>query len=350
MKKILFRADGNAAIGAGHIMRCLSIGEAARELGMECAYVTADPSFERLIQEKGFSCTVMDTIYSDMDSEWTVLAPVLTQYQPDTVFIDSYYVTTDYLKRLRTYGKTVYLDDVLAFAYPADILINYNIYADRRDYESLYAGSGTETPRLLLGTKYVPLRREFQLRKVLPVRERVEHILVSVGGADPERMALKFLNCFIQDKELAGRCQFHFILNSLEPDREEIKAIAARHSWIFLHENVRCMSELMLKCDAAISAAGSTLYELSACGVPAITYVLADNQIPGALGFAERGIMVNAGDCRTKPDFLAGVCRELKLLAADSQRREDMSRKGRQTADGTGAERIVREVKDGQNF
>ena len=35
MKKILFRADGNASIGAGHIMRCLSIGEAARELGLE---------------------------------------------------------------------------------------------------------------------------------------------------------------------------------------------------------------------------------------------------------------------------------------------------------------------------
>ncbi len=344
MKKILFRADGNAAIGAGHIMRCLSIGEAARELGMECAYVTADPSFERLIQEKGFSCTVMDTIYSDMDSEWTVLAPVLTQYQPDTVFIDSYYVTTDYLKRLRTYGKTVYLDDVLAFAYPADILINYNIYADRRDYESLYAGSGTETPRLLLGTKYVPLRREFQLRKVLPVRERVEHILVSVGGADPERMALKFLNCFIQDKELAGRCQFHFILNSLEPDKETIKEIAAPYPWILLHENVQCMSELMLKSDLAVSAAGSTLYELSACGVPTITYVLADNQIPGASEFEARGIMVNAGDCRRKTDFLAGVCRELKLLAADCGRRKDMAERGRKAADGTGAEQIVREA------
>ena len=350
MKKILFRADGNASIGAGHIMRCLSIGEAARELGLECAYVTADPSFKKVIQDRGFSCMVMNTLYSDMDSEWAVLEPVLSKYQPDAVFIDSYYVTPDYLKRLRTYGKTIYLDDVLAFAYPVGVLINYNIYADRRDYEALYSGEHGAMPRLLLGTGYVPLRKEFRRSEIPPVRARMEHVLVSVGGADPERMALKFLNSFVQDKELAGRFQFHFILNSLEPDREEIREIAARHSWIFLHENVRCMSELMLKCDAAISAAGSTLYELSACGVPAITYVLADNQIPGALGFAAGGIMVNAGDCRTKPDFLAGVCRELKLLAADSQRREDMSRKGRKTADGTGAERIVREVKKKKNF
>ena len=81
MKKILFRADGNASIGAGHIMRCLSIGEAARELGLECAYVTADPSFKKVIQDRGFSCMVMNTLYSDMDSEWAVLEPVLSTYQ-----------------------------------------------------------------------------------------------------------------------------------------------------------------------------------------------------------------------------------------------------------------------------
>ncbi|MCI8683806.1 MAG: UDP-2,4-diacetamido-2,4,6-trideoxy-beta-L-altropyranose hydrolase [Lachnospiraceae bacterium] len=344
MKKLLFRADGNATIGAGHIMRCLSVGEAARELGLECVYVTADASFEKVIQDRGFSCVVMNTLYSDMDCEWPALEPVLTRVGPDAVFIDSYYVTPDYLKRLGAYGKTIYLDDVLAFAYPADVLINYNIYADREDYESLYSGENTTMPELLLGAGYVPLRKEFQLSEVPPVRAHMERVLVSVGGADPERMALKFLNCFIQDRELAGRCEFHFILNSLEPDREEIKEIAARHSWIFLHENVRRMSELMLNCDAAISAAGSTLYELSACGVPTITYVLADNQIPGASAFEARGIMVNAGDCRKKPDFLAGVCRELKLLAADAKRRVKMSKKGRETADGTGAEQMIREI------
>ncbi|TGY97662.1 UDP-2,4-diacetamido-2,4,6-trideoxy-beta-L-altropyranose hydrolase [Petralouisia muris] len=344
MKKILFRADGNAAIGAGHVMRCLSIGAAARELEIECVYVTADPSFEKMIQEKGFSCMVMNTLYSDMDSEWAALEHILNQYQPDTVFVDSYYVTSEYLKRLKQYGKTVYLDDVLAFPYPADILINYNIYAKRGDYESLYSGENVTMPRLLLGTKYVPLRKEFQLSEVLPVREPMENILVSVGGADPEHMALKFLNCFIQDRELAGRCQFHFILNSLEPDKEEIKEIAARHPWIVLHENVQRMSELMLKSDLAVSAAGSTLYELSACGVPAITYVLADNQILGAAEFEAQGIMINAGDCRKKPDFLAGVCRELKRLAADCGRRKDMAEKGRKAMDAAGAERIVRET------
>ena len=30
----LFRADGNASVGAGHVMRCLSIADAARDNGM----------------------------------------------------------------------------------------------------------------------------------------------------------------------------------------------------------------------------------------------------------------------------------------------------------------------------
>lgn len=35
----------------------------------------------------------------------------------------------------------------------------------------------------------------------------------------------------------------------------------------------------MEKCDVAISACGSTLYELAVCGVPTIGIIIADNQI-----------------------------------------------------------------------
>lgn len=67
MKKILFRADGNAQIGAGHIMRCLSLGMAARELGILCKYVTADDSFSGTIKEYGLNvryCTRIIMIWS----------------------------------------------------------------------------------------------------------------------------------------------------------------------------------------------------------------------------------------------------------------------------------------------
>lgn len=344
MKKILFRADGNAQIGAGHIMRCLSIGEAARDIGMECVYVTADDSFESLIQGKGFSCRVLRTFYSDMESELAQFETILKEEQPQTIVIDSYAVTDNYLKRLKQYGITVYIDDLYTFAYPVDMLVNYNIYAEKKGYESLYSGSHITLPDFLLGTEYVPLRQEFQLQEIPEFREKVSDILVSVGGADPEHMALKIMNGLIRDREIAGKCQFHFVIGSLEPDKMQIRRTAASYPWIVLHENVQCMSELMLKMDLAISAAGSTLYELSSCGVPAITYVLADNQISGALAFERYGIMVYAGDCRKETDFLQNLCREIMALSRDVEKRKSMRLRGREAVGGKGAERIIREI------
>lgn len=344
MKKIIFRADGNAEIGAGHVMRCLSIGAAARNAGMECVYIVADSSFESIIQSKGFSCRVLDTLYSDMDSELPVFEETLSQYKPDIIIVDSYYVTANYLKELRRFGKTIYIDDVLAFAYPVDILINYNIYADRAEYESLYSDNNICIPELLLGTKYIPLRDEFRLSTVPVQKGNVENILISAGGADPEGMALKLAKCFIEDHELAGKYKFHFIISSFEPNRKELKEIAVQYPWIKLHENVQHMSGLMLESDLAVSAAGSTLYELAACGVPVITYVLADNQLPGALGFEKAGIMVNAGDCRIKTDFFPALCQEIKLLCADKIKRKNMRINGRNTVDGRGAEQMIKDI------
>ena len=43
-----------------------------------------------------------------------------------------------------------------------------------------------------------------------------------------------------------------------------------------------------------------TLYELCATQTPAITYILADNQILGAEGFERYGILKNIGDVRVK--------------------------------------------------
>ena len=36
------RADGNSQIGAGHIMRCLSIAEALKDKGKVTIFLTAD--------------------------------------------------------------------------------------------------------------------------------------------------------------------------------------------------------------------------------------------------------------------------------------------------------------------
>ena len=110
---------------------------------------------------------------------------------------------------------------------------------------------------------------------------------------------------------------------------------------LILYQNVTNMSELMRKCDVAISASGTTLYELSACGIPTICYILEDNQINGAESFEAEGIMVNAGDIRIQPDFFESVLYRLRELRDNYTQRIKMHEMSQKKIDGSGAIRLA---------
>ena len=337
-KKILFRVDGNSQIGAGHIMRCLSIGIAARAIGIECCYIISDDCFFEVLKSNNFRTLILNSDYSKMDAEWSALKEILVKERPDTVIVDSYYVTLNYLQNIRKYTKLIYIDDVMAFAYPVDILVNYNIYGNSLDYLKLY--NKKNIPRLLLGSQFVPLREEFQGENYIKIKEKIENVMFSAGGADPERIAIKFAKKIISERRF-DKIKFHIVLGSFEPDREELEKISETHNNICTYSNVNRISVLMKKCDIAVSAAGSTLYELCACGVPTITYVLSDNQEKGAKTFADLGIMVNAGDERKNDNLLAKIADEIIFLADNSLKRIELQMNARGYVDGMGARRIA---------
>ena len=86
---IVFRVDGNERIGAGHVMRCLSIADAARDRGISCNFVLADNSFETVIEERGYPCRVLNTIFSDMDGELQLLICTLEQINFEFIIVDN---------------------------------------------------------------------------------------------------------------------------------------------------------------------------------------------------------------------------------------------------------------------
>lgn len=336
--RIVFRTDGNATIGAGHVMRMLSVAIAARKANCECIFVTADESYSDIISKNnGFDICILDTDYSDMDKETDKLEIVLNEIEPDILIVDSYYVTYEYLSRLHKKYFLVYVDDMNSFSYPVDVLINYNIGSMDIDYYNEKTG---EKPLLILDSEYVPLREEFQHNHIIDINENVSNIFFSAGGADPERIALRFVKEVINNDKLKIY-DFHLVLGKFEPDIDEIKEISKMNENIHVYQNVGRMSDVILRCDLAISAAGSTLYELCACGVPTITYILADNQIYGAMTFEKREVMVNAGDDRKSENLLADICRYISILSEDFSKRIKMQRNALDCVDGQGASRIV---------
>ena len=360
MKQIIFRADSNHSIGMGHVMRCLSIADAAMSVGCEVQFIISDDTVSDLIQERGYKAIVLNSDYKSMELELKLWPKDL---RVDYLIVDSYYVTKHYLLELKhrvnaTGGKLVYIDDVLSFPYPVDILIDYGVYSDEIAYHTLYKGE-REEPRFILGVLYTPLRAMF--RRIAPRIQPVDvkNVLVSTGGSDELHLSLAIVYELIGTEPSIRFDRFyHILLGTMNPDKEEIKKIASETDNIFLYENVTDMKSLIESCDLAVSAAGSTLYEIAVCGVPLITYSIADNQIPGAESFERLGLAVNVGDLRdlssADPNLVMSgsldtaavhrIIEAVENLSFDYDRRMAMGARLQEMIDGFGADRMVQEI------
>lgn len=335
---ILFRADGNASIGSGHIMRCLSIADAFKRKQKDSLFVLADKTFQSLVKERGYVTYILESDYRDMDSELDDMKNTIAVYRPEMLIVDSYYVTKKYLQELKEIAYLVYVDDLAAFAYPVDVLVNYNVYGLDVAYKSLYYKENVTLPKLVLGLRYAPLREMFRNIPKRKQNETVKDILISTGGADPIHLALKLVQ-HIAENNYSQR--FHFLVGTMNTDYDDIKNIASKHNNMFVHHNVKDMKKLISSCDLAISAAGSTTYEISACGVPMITYVLADNQILGAALFEKLGLAISCGDLRNHDNAAKILMNSIELLSKDFALRKVIGTLMQKLVDGFGADRLV---------
>lgn len=323
---IYIRTDGNSQIASGHLMRCLSIARACQELGMTVCFLVSDEESLSLLtsllaEKEAFSVLRLKTaVYNDMEQELPELLTLLSQsanpVMPDSDFsaadfsmkdsvsanilIDSYFVTEKYLTALRPFAKTAYIDDLQLFDYPTDLLVNYDVIPDSAaaHYKAAYQNAG----KLLLGASYAPLRNQFQNRKII-IKEQVTDILLTTGGSDPYHFCLNFIGYFSEmSASYANTLTLHVVIGKLNADKNALYELAEKYPFLKLHENVSHMASLMEHCDLAISASGTTLYELCALGLPTISFTMADNQLTPARAFEEAGAIPYAGDIRTDKD------------------------------------------------
>ena len=243
-------------------------------------------------------------------------------------------MTQDFLEALRPLVKTAYIDDLYAFDYPADLVINY----DFAPPEHFYSKAG----KALLGCRFAPLRAQFS--GLTPVfREQVANVLISTGGTDDWNVAGKLASALLTTPESAS-WRIHVLIGPMHTHRNELQALAASHPQLLLHEKVTDMAGLMRACDLAVSAAGTTLYELCAAGVPSVSFTMADNQLPCARDMERFAGVLCAGDVRSTPEFTERLLSLLFSLAENLQQRSALSRSMHAAIDGRGAERIAREL------
>lgn len=333
------RVDANEVIGTGHVMRCLSIADEYRKRDEETTFIVADKYAETMILEHGYESICLGSVWNCLDGEVDKIIRVIKKRNITKLIIDSYFVTEAYLKKIRNYTKTVYIDDIDRYIYPVDILINYNIYAESLDYISRY-NHEEENTRFALGSKYVPLRTEFSAVKKKIV-DRARKILLTSGGTDPDNFLGKILKK-IYEQSWFDNFEYYVIIGRFNEHQKLLESEWGNFPNIRLLSNVSNMSEYMILCDIAITAGGVTAYELCACGIPSILYTLADNQWMIAQTLSDMGIIPWVGDMRQNlQNCLNSIIRHIVFLRDNVDFRKEISVKMQNVVDGNGCRRIV---------
>ena len=295
---LYIRADGNAQIGMGHVMRCLSIAEAAAALGMEykSVFLVADEGCCSMIEDRGFQAIVLHTDYKKMMDELSQLAQLLNK-EWDILLVDSYQADTEYFEAVSEFALTICLED-MGVPYPVDLLINYNLYAPKlREKYHMY-GKMLHT---LLGVQYMPLRAVFQKNNTYYVRDKVTDVMITTGGSDPYFAAGAFIDAFLAAERELCDCDdrdpitWHIVSGPFNAFAKILKETYKEYDNVVIHEGLKDLKSLMKQCDIVLTATGSTVYEVSVLGVPMIAFYFAENQRQGAEELAELTDIVNAG-------------------------------------------------------
>lgn len=341
---IWIRADANETIGTGHIMRCLSVADALRKLGEEVLFLTADEAAEELLTERGQAFRILRSSYREPERELPVLLEMIKEQRPKLLLVDSYFVTEEYLGQLRKAVRLAYMDDYGTVPAPVDILINYNIYAEEAEYEALRTAGGRNM-RLLTGPDYAPLRPEFfdagRRRGMTDLPKKARRVLVTAGGSDRYNLAGCFLRYALADGE-AKTLEYHVVSGMLNPHLPYLAEMSEKYPNVHVHQNVKHMAALMAECDMAVTAGGSTVYELCAAGVPFLCFSFVENQRRIVEGFQKAGVAFCGGDYEAEGETLfPRLIFAMNKLAADAALRRRLSRNGRELVDGQGAERLA---------
>ncbi len=334
---LLLRADASSRIGTGHVMRCLALAQAWQDAGGRAHFASAHDlgSLGARLAADGFDCTRID---AEAGSQGDALATAQLAHdlRAGWVVVDGYHFDARYQQALKAAGPRVLLLDDYGGAghYHAGLVLNQNLGADA----AWYARREPDT-RLLLGTRYALLRREFRpwrcWKRTVP--EAARKVLVTLGGADPDNRTLLVVEALERIAALGLEA-----IVVVGASYGHLATLRDHRGRIDIRRNVTDMPALMAWADVAVAAGGTTSWERALLGLPSLVLVLADNQTAVAAACEQAGLAVNLGRAEHLPS--GRLAEELTALLENRERRLAMAQKGRECVDGNGATRVAGEL------
>lgn len=335
----------------GHVMRCCSLAEAFRQNGWEVFFCSKFYLGGSWIQQKGFPVEILEQKEEErecqefhfgeekeLDRDMAWMSPYLQKQKPDVIFLDSYNVNDWFFRELKTYTSClVYLDDLAKWDYPVDVILNPNVDEGEKGYDKFL-----NQKKHILGSCYNLLREEFSNLPRRRAKKEIGDIFITTGAADPKDMTTVFVNLC---QKVCPQAVCHVIVGNAFWKKEEWKK--KENSQIRIYESPERMSEIMLRCDVAISAGGSTIYELAACGVPTLAFLYSENQRGAVEYLGKKHCLGNIGEfdkwLKQDRDTMELFLKQWRMLK-NQKTRQNIIDNQQKLFPGRGAKRVVQEI------
>jgi len=325
--RILFRTDGGAVLGMGHVYRCLAIADALRRTSRaDIAFLMTADHPEGLVtaSREGYPVRVAG------DARLETYLDQIRDYAPAILVNDLPAIQEPYLRALSHIGAATVnlvdtLDDLERTEHYAQVIVSV-MKEERETPEGFYGGPA-----------YAILREHFQGRPKT-VRETPQMVLLSFGGSDPQGLTLKAARALQHLPEGVEILAVAGPAFSYRAAFEELQSGLARRIPL-INEAGGHIADLMAEADVVVGSGGMSVYEIAALGTPGI--VLGQNlrEEKRMRQFARAGTVEYLG-LGTEVEE-AEIRRAVESLLHDPARRRLMSERGRGLVDGLGASRAA---------
>jgi UDP-2,4-diacetamido-2,4,6-trideoxy-beta-L-altropyranose hydrolase len=330
MRRAAFRCDAGAALGGGHLMRCLTLARALSARGWRIEFLCRDLPGAGLdrVAAAGFDLHRLE------DDRPDTARASLQGDEAGWLIVDHYGLDAAFQRAACPPGwRVMVIDDLADRDHDCALLLDQTPGRAAGDYDGRVPGACTR----LIGPDYALLRPDFAVgRPVVPEAGPLRRVLVAMGAADPANATGAVLDALAA----RGDLMVTVVLGSGAPHlvtvAGQVEARGEAGRLLIQHGD---MAGLMAQQDLAIGAGGMTGLERAAIGLPALIVILADNQRLAASALHASGAARLIGDVRA-PRWSEALLPALDA-ATEPDVRITMARAGLDLVDGRGASRVA---------
>lgn len=336
MKRVVFRADGSAIKGLGHIMRSLSMIEILKD-NFTCLFISnnADQKVKDLVES---FCSAVFIETADNKEELNLLKDYLL---PDDILVTDGYHFDEYyqIETRKMVYKLLMIDDNAEFFFFADVIINHGGLFDIPNYRV------AEHTKVYSGFSYLLARKEFiyeasQKRHI----EVVDTAFICMGGSDPYHITIKAL-------EACTHCTFIkniiIVTGSFFSDKQRLQNLieGIKDQKVYCYENASAkeMVHFIRSSQLAFSTSSSIAMEICCVKAGLITGMVADNQRSINQQILENGCGLSIGSWSdVSVETIINLIRKMKNISLINEIMKNQSN----SIDGKSGERIVQIFKE----